>query len=297
MVLADELVGVMGVSGGAGSMQSRAVLLEAHDGNPRVFVNARDGEVCVPALQLTILGATQPDRVGLLVGKAVDGMVPRFLWCAPDVVRIDELAESDGEMPALIEAMRRLTNIGSRRHVGALPAIIGITPEARVVLAAANAKWNERMGKASTMTRSLLARARAQAIRLAGVMALTERALASGEGLPGDALTPQEAALGIALMDQYFLPMAERATTELRQRIQESPAAQLARYLTELGRSEVNARDDVRRGVGSPLRDADVVASAFEELRLRGFVREVPHSGPGRPAKRFLVNPHLLGAE
>lgn len=297
VVLADELVGVMGVSGGADSMRSRAVMLEAHDGNPRVFVNARDGEIYVPALQLTILGGTQPDRVGLLVGKAMDGMVPRFLWCAPDVARINELAESDGDMPALITAIGRLSAIEARGKAGAFPTVIGMAPEARAVLAAANASWNDRMANASVMSRSLLARARAQAIRLAGVMALTERALASEAPLPGGAITAAEAERGIMLMDRYFLPMAERATSELQHRIRETPAAQLARYLAQIGKPEVNARDDIRRGIGSPLRDAHLIASAFEELRLRGFVRELPHSGPGRPAKQYLVNPYLLGMQ
>lgn len=297
VVLADELVGVMGVSGGADSMRSRAVMLEAHDGNPRVFVNARDGEICVPALQLTILGGTQPDRVGLLVGKAIDGMVPRFLWCAPDVARINELAESDGDMPALMAATGRLSTIKSGGKGNAFPTIIGVAPEARAVLAAANAGWNDRMANATVMSRSLLARARAQAIRLAGVMALAERALASEAPLPGEAITAAEAERGVMLMDRYFLPMAERATGELQHRAQETPAAQLARYLAQIGKPEVSARDDIRRGIGSPLRDADIIASAFEELRLRGFVRELPHSGPGRPAKRFLVNPSLLGMQ
>ncbi len=32
--------------------------------------------------QLTILGATQPDRIALLLGPAHNGMAPRFLWRA-----------------------------------------------------------------------------------------------------------------------------------------------------------------------------------------------------------------------
>jgi hypothetical protein len=88
----------MNLSVGSEAIKARNLLLEALDGKPLVIANFRGGEITIEALQLTILGATQPDRVALLLGSAHDGMAPQFLWCAPDVVRVDEMAESDGPM-------------------------------------------------------------------------------------------------------------------------------------------------------------------------------------------------------
>jgi hypothetical protein len=51
--LADELINVMNTSG-QDRIGARTLLLEAFDGEPWVVSNARDGEILVDALQLTV---------------------------------------------------------------------------------------------------------------------------------------------------------------------------------------------------------------------------------------------------
>lgn len=290
----DEIIHIMGLNsrGGADVVRARTIILKGFDGKPYQFESAA-GDVFVPALQLTILGGIQPDRIPLLLGTALDGMAPRFLWCAPDVVRFNAMPESDGELPQFMAAAGRLAAMEPARLPDRFYATMPISAEARQVMMDANADWDKRGERAPRLTKSLLARSRSQALRLAGVMALTERALA-GEETPGGALSGDDAERGVMLMNRYFLPMAERATTELQHQKPETPAAQLARHLVTLGKKEINARADILRGVGSPLHDADVIATALEELRLRGYVRKVPHIGLGRPASTYQVNPNLL---
>ncbi len=293
-IVTDELLAIMNVAGGGDMMKARGLMLQAWDGKPYTFVNARDGEVTIPALQVTILGATQPDRVRHVLGPAHDGMASRFLWSAPDVTRTDALADSDGALDQLIIALGRLAYIEPLGKPGAYPRLVTVSPEARAVLRVANAGWNTRMVLAPAVLKSLLARARAQALRLSFNMALGERALAGAE-LPGGEITGEDAARGVTLMDSYFLPMGERVITEFGRRDIDPPAVQLARFLARLDKPVVNARDDIRRGLGSPVRDAEEIAHCLEELRLRGIVRPQMR-GPahsGRPAKMWEVNPHL----
>lgn len=293
VVVSDELLTVMNLSGGNEAVKARGLLLEAFDGKPHVIANARDGEITIEALQLTILGATQPDRVALLLGSAHDGMAPRFLWCAPDVVRADEMAESDGPMGDLIVALKRLADIEPRGLPGAYPQLIAVSPEAREIFRAANAGWNERRAASSTIMKSFLARARTQALRLALNLSLCERALA-GDELPGAGISGEDAQRGVELMDQYFLVMGERVVTEFNRREIEPPVVQLARHLARLRKPIINARDDLRRGLGSPVRDAEDVGKCMEELRLRGVVRPQQRATQaGRPSKDWEVNPKL----
>lgn len=293
VVVSDELLTVMNLTGGNEAVKARGLLLEAFDGKPRVIANARDGEITLEALQLTILGATQPDRIALLLGAAHDGMAPRFLWCAPDVTRADALADSDGPMDDLIAALNRLVDIEPRGLPGAYPRLISVSAEAREILRIANIRWNERMPVSSTIVKSFLARARTQALRLALNLALCERALA-GDELPGGDLSGVDAQRGVDLMNQYFLGMGERVVTEFNRREIESPAVQLARFLARLKQPVINARDDIRRGLGSPVRDVDEISTSLEELRLRGMVRPQKRSAQsGRPSKNWEVNPGL----
>ena len=293
-IVTDELLTIMNTAGGGEMIKARGLMLQAWDCKPYTFANARDGEVTIEALLLTILGATQPDRVRHLLGPAHDGMASRFLWCAPDVARTDALADSDGALDQLITALGRLADIEPLAKPGAYPRLVTVSPEARDVLRVANAGWNARMVLAPAVLKSLLARARAQALRLGFNMALGERALAGAE-LPGGEITGEDAARGVTLMDSYFLPMGERVITEFGRRDIDPPAVQLARYLARLDKPLVNARDDIRRGLGSPVRAAEEIARCLEELRLRGIVRPQAR-GPaqsGRPSKMWEVNPHL----
>jgi hypothetical protein len=293
--LADELINVMNITSGQDRIGARTLLLEAFEGKPHVISNARDGEIEIEALQLTILGGTQPDRVGLLLGNAHDGMAPRFLWCAPDVVRFDDIADSDGPMDDLILALGRLADIVPRGLPGAYPALIEISKEAREIVREANSDWNAQLRIAPRVMKSLLARARTQALRLSMNLALCERALA-GEELPGGEITGEDVQRGIALMNRYYLPMGERVITEISKLDPEPPSVQLARHLARMKKPVINVRDDIRRGPGSPLRDPDEIEQNLEELRLRGLVKSQirARASGGRPTTDWLVNPKLF---
>lgn len=293
VVVNHELTSVLALGSGAGALKTRAILLQAFDGEPYTKRTKANGRTVVPALHIAIIGATQPDRIMLLAGKARDGLVPRFLWYVPDVTPHAEMAVGPGDIQAFEDALVRLIRIEPAQDAGGYSRRIILLDEARSPLEAASERWIEAQRKADGVMQDVLGRARQQALRLATVLALAEHALAGNDGAIAS-VGADDVQRGIELMDRYFIGMAERAIGYAGAPLA-SDALRLARYLRRLGKATVSVRDDIYRGPGSPVRKADAVAVAFEELRQRGFIRDVARSGSiGRPGLLIEVHPDLI---
>lgn len=293
-LLTDELTGPLSGASGQSGLKARATLLEAYDGQPYRKRLATSGLILVPALQVSILGCTQPDRVPVLVGHARDGLVPRFLWCAPEVEPTAALPQGSGPVEEFEAALARLVRIEPARDERGFARAVPLAAEARAPLEAAAAAWIKSQLQVEPILRDVLARSRQQALRLASVLALAEHALSGQDGTVA-AISASDVERGIALMDAYFVPMAERAFA-LSGTPRESDTVRLARFLRRLGRSQVSLRDDIYRGAGSPVRTPAAVAEAVAELKARGLVRE-PSRDPqarGRPGLMIEVHPGLL---
>lgn len=280
--------------GNPARFKARALLLEGFDGQPYRKRLATQGLIEVPALQVGILGSTQPDRVSQLVGRARDGLVPRFLWCMPDVRLSPELADGAGPIDELEAALARLVRIEPSDDERGFARPISLAPQTRGPLEAAGAAWIKGQLQAEPMVRDVLARARQQAIRLSAVLGLLEYALSGQEGVP-ESIEAADLARGVGLMDGYFVPMAVR-TFAVAAAPRESDAVRLARYLHRLGRSRISLRDDIYRAAGSPIRTSQAVAEAIAELKGRGLVREAARDpqARGRPGLIIEVHPGLI---
>lgn len=295
-LIVDELTGALAGSSGQAGLRSRALLLQAFDGKPYRKRTATAGLVTIPALQIAILGGTQPDRVPAIVGRARDGLVPRFLWIAPEVEPHATLPSGSGPMDAWQAALARLVRIPPAADESGYAHPIPLGESARGPMEAAAHHWVADQKRSDPTERDVIARARQQAMRLSAVIALLEHALTEREGAVEE-VTGADVERGIVLMDQYFLPMAAR-TFALAGAPRESDALRLARHLKRLGRPTLSVRDDITRGAGSPVRNAAAVAEAIAELKARGLVREAPREpgALGRPGIMLAVHPALLTA-
>ncbi len=254
---------------------------------------ATKGLILVPALQVGIIGCTQPDRVPALVGPARDGLAPRFLWAAPEVQPTAAMANGSGPMDAFEAALARLVRIEPVATDEGFARPMPLSPDARAPLEAAAEAWIKDQLRAEPALRDILARARQQAVRLAAVLALLEHALAEREGVV-DAITAVDAERGIALVSNYFLPMAER-TFAMAGTPRETDTVRLARFLRRLGRSQISLRDDVYRGAGSPVRTHRGCGRGHRRAqgaraRARGRARSA-RPRPSRPADRRASGP------
>jgi hypothetical protein len=248
----------------------------------------------VPALQITILGGTQPDRVAAIVGRARDGLAPRFLWIAPEVDPIAAMARGSGPTAEWEATLRRIIRIEPLADGVRYAREILLSESARTPLEGAGTDWVRRQKDAEPSQRDFLSRARQQTIRLSAVIAQLESSLSGQDGAIAE-IGAAEIERTIELVDSYFLPMAQR-TFDLAGSPRDSDAKRLARYFRRLGRRVINLRDDVHRGPGSPTKSPAAAAEAIAELQSRGVVREAAHDpdARGRPSVNVEVHPGLL---
>ena len=295
-VLVDELTGVLASSSGQAGLKFRALLLQSFDGKPYRKRLAGQDLIHVPALQISILGGTQPDRVAAIVGRARDGLAPRFLFVAPEVDPIVAMAKGSGPTAEWEAALRRMVGIEPLADGDRYAREILLTESARAPLEAAGAEWVRRQKDAEPSQRDFLSRARQQTIRLGAVIAQLEYSLSGQDGAISE-IGAAEIERAIVLVDGYFLSMAQR-TFDLAGSPRDGDAKRLARYFRRLGRRVINVRDDVHRGPGSPTKSTAAAAEAIAELRSRGLVREAAHDpdARGRPSVNLEVHPDLLAS-
>jgi len=208
-VLVDELTGAFANFSGQAGLKARGLLLQGYDGKPYRKRTATGRLNHVPALQISVLGCTQPDRVPAIVGCARDGLAARFLWIAPEIDPIAATAKGSGPTADLEAALLRMAHIEPFADSARYAREILLSEAARAPLKAAGGRWVERQKGADPMQRDFLARACHHSVRLGAVIAQLEHSLSEKDGAIAE-LSAGDIERAIALLDHYFLPMGQR---------------------------------------------------------------------------------------
>lgn len=292
MLLSHEIAGALGYLMSSQASRSQAILLTAFDGGPYTGRSKTGGRVRIPALVLSILGATQPRKLPALLRGADDGFAARVFWIYPDTMPTAAFGIDPGPVELLQGILSRLTSIKSPGTGANYSAVIPLGAAARELVEGASTIWLRQQDLSSELFATVLGRGRQYAIRLGGLLELVAHVMAGKHGLPAT-IGPEAVASAVALVDGYLLPMAERTFTTIRPK--DTNAVALAKYLARGSKGEINAREDIVRGHGSPVREASEVREVLEELRQRGLVRPAPQGGGrGRPSGDWHVHPALL---
>ncbi|MDC9823288.1 DUF3987 domain-containing protein [Devosia sp. ZB163] len=292
MLLTHEITGSLGYLMSSQAARSQGILLSAFDGGPYTARSKSGGRLRVPALVLSILGATQPRKLPALLRGADDGFAARVFWVYPNVESTAEFGSDPGPVDVLHNLLSRLISIKPAGDGTTYSTIIPLAAGARELVETASAIWLRQQDLSGELFATALGRGRQYAIRIGGLFEILDHVVAGKHGLPV-AVGHQAMASAIALVDGYILPMAERTFTSHRPK--DSDASALAKYLARAGKPEINGREDIVRGHGSPLREPLAVREALEELRQRGLVRPAPRgAGRGRPSGDWQVHPALL---
>lgn len=297
MMLSHELSGALAFGASNQGLRSRGLILEGYDGKPRVVRTKSEGKVFIPALLISILGATQPSRLPSLLGDAHDGLAARTWWIYPDVEPRFHLPRAPGPIERLSALLTRLVAIVPACTQESYSALVPLAAEAREPLESAARRWLQLRGLTDGLYRDFVGRAPQHATRLAAILALSEHMAAGGEGLPRS-IDAGSVEAAVDIVGSYLLPMAERVLSEASAP-KDGDATRLARFLARGGKSAINVRADVLRAAGSPVREAQAAAEALEELRRRNVIRPVKR-GPaqlGRPSQMFEVHPGLLARQ
>ena len=139
-----------------------------------------------------------------------------------------------------------------------------------------------------------LGKARGHALRLSAVLTFLwwcgERDAREPTTISAEAVT-----CAAALVESYFLPMAERVFGDAAIPPADRAAMALARHLRRLGLTTFNARS-LRNSIGGALRNADAMKRACADLAEAGLIRSTsprPGRQGGRPSSDWEVNPAL----
>ena len=299
----DELAAFIGsfdqYAGGKGGAD-RASWLEAYRGGPKAIDRVKNPEpILVPRFGLALVGTIQPDRLAEVLDGADDGLAPRFLWVFPEPLGTFNKPDHVPDLDAWRSDLARLLRLPMVKEEGKAdrPWFMRFTSGAQDVLVRAASDWKGREHGCAGLMLGALGKARGQMARLALVLELL-RWCAEGHRQEAPVEVGTEAAeAAAALLDGYFLPMAERAFGEGALSRAERRARVLLRHIIGRGLRLVNERA-IRETPGlAGLGDAQAVKEAVAVLAEEAVLLPLPKGdGPGRPRGDWRVNPRLAEA-
>ncbi|HYF56582.1 MAG TPA: DUF3987 domain-containing protein, partial [Salinarimonas sp.] len=300
LLVRDELAGWLGAFdryGGAGA--DRAFSLEMYGGRAYAVDRVKHAEpIRIRHLSVGVLGSIQPDRLAGIIDGPEDGLVARFLWCWPEAIPDFALARTPIEDAAAREAFSRLITLAldTDEFDHPEPRRVRLSAAAENALEEFAREMARRAHAAEGIHAGVLGKARGHALRLATVLEILWWAAVPNGSEPTN-ISEQALIAACALMDAYFLPMAERVFGDASLPVAERRAMLLARHLNRAGVSAFNTRD-LRRQIGGALREAAAMQGACTTLVEAGLIRpQFTRAGDhrGRTAQNYEVNPSLLG--
>ena len=248
---------------------------------------------------VSIVGSLDPERLEAALEGTGDGLAARFLYVWPG--------------PAPYRSLRTVKPVREDEAVNALQRIaraVG-TPEKPLVLAFEDKAVTifdgclERLHGETLRAEGLLAgwlgKGRGTVARLAAVLALLDwTANRPNNAPPPTVIVEQHLLAAWELWERYYRPHAravlDRAGPSDRERQVRYHARRVIGWICAHGATEIS-REDVRRDALSQRVKAAGADEVIEALEQAGVLREADDEddpGPGRPARRWEVNPSLL---
>lgn len=295
----DELSGWLSSLGRYGGGDTdRAFYLECYGG--RAFNLNRvklDAPLYIRHLTIGALGSIQPERLAPILDSAEDGLSARFLWCWPDPPRVFQIHDTRPSHALPRKVVNLLHHLPMTTDALGNPEPIKVPLDAGAndTLEAFGQRILERSREASGSLASALGKARGHALRLSCILEHLWWAALPGRIAEPGAISERAMRAAITMMEDYFLPMAERVFGDAIIPAADKDAVRLARWLRRERINQFNARE-ARHHLGGSLRKADAMDAACEVLVDANALRPVGRAAgaKGRAPKQFAVNPHLL---
>lgn len=260
--------------------------------------------IFIRRLSIGVLGGIQPDKLNEALKGAEDGFVARFLWAWPDVLPDVRIARGMRPYDMAQPIITRLGDLemGSDVNGELGPIVVPLTPNAIDALEQFGQEVAKRAKNVSGLYAGTLGKARGHALRLSCILEFLWWASGSRDAAAPTVISLQAVVTACAMLDEYFLPMAERVLGDAVLPDAERHAMTLGRRLREMARSEgkltFNARA-LRRIIGGALREPKVMAAACEVLEEGGLIRGCPSRAGGTKGRQkadYEINPGLREA-
>jgi putative DNA primase/helicase len=296
----DELTGWFGNHdryGGNGG--DRAFFLEAWNGGAYTVdrVKHRGQPVRISRAALGIFGGMQPDRLGVALAGADDGLAARFAYIWPDPQPISKLSSEPDE--AMRDRRQRLVDAARRLHglkmcvdpAGeAAPGLLRLDRSAHALFDELRHEAMQRARSSSGLAGGWHGKTPGRALRLALVFELLAWSMSEASEprlISGDAM----ARAGCYL--DYLAAMFDRTTAGLAIRRDEADAAVIARHVLLARPATLNERELYQLPRWSWLRDSERRANALRVLADSGWIRQPTRTGSRRPRGDWQISPRL----
>ena len=297
----DELAGWLESFNRYSGGGDRPFWIEAYGGRPYVVDRQKNDEpVRVPFLSISLVGGIQPDKlVRLLMQGDDDGLASRILMVWPDPVLPRRPTLSPDNFTAL-NAIRRLDNMrmGSDEDGNPIPIIVRLEEAAAEMLDSWRRENAEQQTSTSGLYLSHLGKMPGMVLRLSLILEFMKWSLLP-EGTPEpEIVSATSFASAAGLVEEYFLPMAERAYGDAALPKVERHAAIIAQRILKLRPEKINTREIQRKWKLPGFAKAEAIRAACDHLLEASWIDAAPSrevGTPGKPKSDFLVNPKLWG--
>jgi hypothetical protein len=296
--LRDELAGWIGSFDRYSTGSGRQFWLEAYQGNPFIIdrVKNENGPIVVPSLSVSVLGGIQPDRLASAFLKGDDdGLVSRFLNVWPDAIPPNRPSKEANNTEAQTSLRRLMVlQMGSDEYGDLHPVQVPFSDDAATILDEFRQTLFQRTQLASGLLAGHLGKMPGAVCRLALVLTYLDWA-ASNDPEP-QKIHARHVALACHMIEDYFIPMAERAFGDAALPLAERDAATIARRIIGDGLTEINERDIYREwGVVGLNRNRDRVRAAMTVLEDVNWTRAITQNEtPGRKRRDHRINPGVF---
>jgi len=296
LIIRDEIAGWF-ESMTAYNQAGRSFWIESYGGRPyRVERQKLAQPIVIPHHAVAVYGSTQPDKLVRLMKDADDGLLARFLWVWPDPVEFHIGQKAPGIAWA-IDALDKLRELDLVPGDPPTPLMVPLAGEAIADIEEFGRSMQRRQAWTSGFLCSAYGKARGWVVRLSLVLEYLWWCAASGFVEPPTRVSERAVVGAAVLVEEYFIPMAERVYGDVGLPEAERLTTTLARWIwRQMPALEiVNARE-VQRHKLPGLRAADKVATAINGLIEADWLRAVPSragSSAGRQRMDYAVNPQL----
>ena len=292
--VADELarlfMNLERYSGGS----DRAFWLEAWDGNSFVVERLGRPPVILPHLLVGVVGGFQPDLLARSFAGDSDGIYSRFLYAWPPEAPFREPTDDADEVdPEIINAFGRLASLQAGDDEAFAPRSVPLTADARQVFAQFAQFAHQERQLLDGRDREYWCKGTGHVLRLSGTLCFLEWAWSGGA--EPQAIEARHVESAVLLWKGYLWPHGRAALRLVGLTDKHGHARTVLRWL-HAGNKATVSREEVRREALAQRLDAGETQALLDMLVRAGWLREAPVkvSGPGRPPRRWEVNPRLF---
>jgi len=243
-----------------------------------------DDTLPIEDVSISVLGGIQPDRLKPIIKGDDTGFSARFLFAWPDPVPL-EISTEDPDFDKLKQLVHRLY---------AMPTVELIIPSQAGSVYQMRRYCKEQSERYTGMMSSLYGKATGMGVRLAMALALIDWGMGN-DAAPPEVLAQKYVEYGMALMKDYFLPMAHRVTESAMGSACEGYGRTLARWIMWKKPETLNQRDIYKVHRIPSLNSAKKAELAIKELEEANWL--VPNPDTTNNRKDYFVNVQLWQAD